>query len=292
MVDSRFIAKPWTDRAGRFSPLKAVVFVGIFIPAIMIMSSWETRLLGPRPITEAIRGTGDWTIRFLLLSLAITPLRRIGNWPKLIQLRRMLGLAALAYALTHLLLYITDQKWNLWHVGGEIALRLYLTIGFTALLGLVALGLTSTDAMIKRLGRNWNRLHRIVYAIGVLGAIHFFMQTKADVYQATLISGLFILLMLYRLAHWRGFSVSSPGILAGIALVAGLGTAAAELAWYGLATGIPPLRVFLANFNFAFQIRPSWWVAVVGLGVAGLAFVRPWLGEKRPVRREPMKVPA
>ncbi|MGI6853466.1 sulfite oxidase heme-binding subunit YedZ [Mesorhizobium sp. 1B3] len=283
---------PWTDRAGRFSPLKAAVFAGILVPAIMIAWSWEARLLGPRPITEAIHQTGDWTIRFLLLSLAVTPLRRIANWPKLIQVRRMLGLAALAYALAHFSLYLADQKWNLWRVGSEIALRVYLTIGFAALLGLAALGTTSTDAMIKRLGSNWSRLHRIVYAIGILGAVHFFMQTKADVYQATLMSGLFILLMLYRIAHWRGVAIKSPLVLVGIAVVAGLGTAASEYAWYGLATGVPPLRVLLANLNFAFQIRPSWWVVAVGLGVAALAFLRSYGGEKRPARGEPVRIPA
>jgi len=285
---------PWTDRAGKFSPLKALFFAGTLIPAIMILWSWEARLLGPRPVTVAIHDAGDWAIRFLLMSLAVTPLRRIANWPKLILVRRMLGLAALFYILAHLLLYVVDQKWDLWRVGSEIVLRLYLTIGFVALLGLIALGLTSTDAMIKRLGGNWNRLHKIVYAIGILGAIHFFMQTKADVYQATLMSGLFILLMLYRIAHWRGFSLSSPPALAGIAILAGLGTAAAELAWYGLATGVPPLRVLEANLHFAFQVRPSWWVVAVGLGAAIVAFVRPYLGEQKAPRgrRQPAKAAA
>jgi sulfoxide reductase heme-binding subunit YedZ len=292
MVRSIASMMPWTDRAGRFSPLKAAVFAGICIPAAIIVWSWEAKLLGPRPITEAIHETGDWTIRFLLLSLAVTPFRRIANGPKLIQVRRMLGLAALAYGLAHLTLYIADQKWDLWKVGSEIVLRFYLTLGFAALLGLVALGATSTDAMIKRLGGNWNRLHRIVYGIGILGAIHFFMQTKADVYQATLMSGLFILLMLYRIAHWRGAAINSPLVLAGIAILAGLGTAAGEFAWYGIATGVPPLRVLQANLNFAFQIRPSWWVVAAGLGVAVLAFVRPSIGEKRPTRREPVRIPA
>lgn len=286
---------PWTDRAGRFSPLKAVVFAGLFVPAIIIVTSWEARLFGPRPITVAIHETGDWMIRFLAMSLAVTPLRRIVDWPKLILVRRMLGLAALSYGLTHILLYTADQKWNLWRVASEIALRPYLTIGFLALTGLVVLGLTSTDAMIKRLGRNWSRLHRIVYAIALLGTIHFFMQTKADVYQATLMSGLFILLMLYRLAHWRGFAINSPPVLAAIAVLGGLGTAAAEFAWYGLATGVPPMRVLQANLNFAFQIRPSWWVLAVGLAVAMLAYVRPYFGEKRPKRPahgQPAKIPA
>ena len=122
---------PWTDRAGNFSPLKAAVFCGICVPAIMLGIDAAQGTLGPeivgplgaRPITEAIHRTGDWAIRFLMLSLAVTPLRRILNWPKLILVRRMLGLAALSYALAHLTLYAVDLKLDLLRVASEIALR-------------------------------------------------------------------------------------------------------------------------------------------------------------------------
>lgn len=265
---------PWTDRAGRFSPLKAATFAGTLLPAMLLAWWWTAGTLGPRPVTEAIHETGDWAIRFLAMSLAVTPMRRIGQWPKLINVRRMLGLAALSYTLVHLLLYVADQKWNLGKVAGEIALRLYLTIGFAALLGLVALGSTSTDAMIRRLGKNWNRLHRIVYAIAALAAVHFFMQTKADVFEATIVAGLMMLLMFYRVAHRFSLSLSSPIVLAGLAVAGTAATAGAELAWYGLATGIPPSRVFAANWHFAFQIRPMWWVLAVGLAAAVLGWIR------------------
>ena len=151
---------PWTDRAGKFSPLKAMVFAGLFVPAIMIAARWATGQLGPRPVTEAIHQTGDWAIRLLFISLAVTPLRRIADWPKLIVVRRMIGLAALSYALAHFCLYVIDQNFNLARVASEIALRIYLTIGFAALIGLSILGATSTDAAIRKLGRNWNRLHK------------------------------------------------------------------------------------------------------------------------------------
>lgn len=278
---------PWTDRAGRFSYLKAAVLAGLCLPALML--AWSAMqgtlvpagspgLLGARPITAAIHETGDWAIRFLLLSLAVTPLRRIANWPKLIMVRRMIGLAALFYALGHLFLYTWDLKFDLVRAALEIVQRFYLTIGFVALLGLVALGSTSTDAAIRHLGRNWGRLHRIVYAIALLGAFHFFMQSKADVYEPTLMAGLFALLMLYRVAHWRGLDLSSPLVLAGSAVVAALATAAIEYAWYGLATGIPPGRVLAANLQFAFSIRPAWWILAVGLAAALVAWVRPYFG--------------
>jgi methionine sulfoxide reductase heme-binding subunit len=265
---------PWNDRAGKFSPLKALVFTGLFIPAIMISGSWATGQLGPRPVTEAIHETGDWAIRFLFISLAVTPLRRIADWPKLIIVRRMIGLAALSYALAHFCLYMTDQNFNLVRVASEIALRIYLTIGFATLIGLSVLGATSTDAAIRKLGRNWNRLHKVVYALGILAALHFFMQTKADVYEATLMSGLFVLLMIYRLAHWRDFRLSSPAVLVGAAILAALVTVGLEYAWYGLATGIPPSRVLAANLQFAFSVRPAWWVLAIGAAVAAIPPLR------------------
>ena len=150
-----------------------------------------------------------------MMSLAVTPLRRIANWPKLILVRRMLGLTALFYALDASDALHIDLKLDIYRVVTEIALRFYLTIGFVALLALIALGSTSTDAAIKRLGRNWNRLHKIVYSIGLLAAFHFFIQSKADVYEPTLMAGFFLLLMFYRLAHWRGFSLTSPLVLVG-----------------------------------------------------------------------------
>lgn len=285
--------KPWTDRSGKFSPLKAAVLTGACLPALWL--AWQAASgalgtagspgpLGPRPVTEAIHETGDWAIRFLWISLAVTPLRRIANWPKLIIVRRMLGVTALCYALAHFSLYIVDLKFDLVRVATEIALRFYLTIGFAALLGLVTLGSTSTDAAIRRLGGNWGRLHKIVYGIGLLAAFHFFIQSKADVFEPTLMAGFFLLLMLYRLAHWRGFSLTSPFVLVAIAVLGALGTAAVEYAWYGIATGVPPGRVLAANLQFSFSIRPAWWVLATGLAVAAVAVVRSWLGKNEPAR--------
>ena len=142
---------PWNERNGRLSALKLVVFIGLFLPALWIGYEGLTGMLDPKPLTETLHRFGDWAVRFILLSLLVTPLRRVAQWPKLIALRRMLGLAAFFYALAHFTLYIVDQKFDLLHVGAEIALRFYLTIGFVTLLGLGALAATSTDAMIKRL---------------------------------------------------------------------------------------------------------------------------------------------
>jgi methionine sulfoxide reductase heme-binding subunit len=202
--------KPWTDRSGQLSPLKIAVLVAALVPAIWIGSSFAAGRLGPLPFDAAISEVGKWTIRFLLLSLLITPLQRAYNWPRLIIVRRMIGLAALAYGLFHFCLYLTDQGFHLAHVFSEIAQRIYLAIGFVALAGLAVLGATSSDGAIRRMGRRWKQLHRIVYGLAVLAIAHFFLQTKIDASEATLMAGFFILLMAYRLAIARPIDWPSP----------------------------------------------------------------------------------
>ena len=149
---------------------------------------------------------GDWTIYFLLVTLAITPARRLFDWSKLILIRRIVGLTALAYILVHLGLYIVDSRLDLGFVAREIVLRIYLTIGFAAILGLVALGVTSTDGMIRRMGgKAWNRLHALIYVIAPLAILHYYLQSKIDVTQPVLMSGFYFWLMGYRLMARCGY---------------------------------------------------------------------------------------
>jgi len=255
---------PWRERNGRFSALKLVVFIALFAPAAWIIVQWASDWLAPKPVTEAIHQTGQWAIRLILISLLITPLRRIAQWNKLIAVRRMIGVAAAAYAVAHLSLYIVDQKFNLPHVASEIALRFYLTIGFVALLGLIALSVTSTDAMIKRLGGvNWNRLHKLIYLIAALGIFHFYLQSKADVSEAVLMMGLYFILMLHRLAQKRGLSSWASTLVA--ALGAPILTALLEGAWYAIVRHLDFWDIVNANFDVSDDIRPA--VYVLGAGV-------------------------
>lgn len=271
---------PWQDRAGRLSPLKLVTFVGLFLPAAWIILEWRFNWLGAKPVTEALHQCGLWAVRFLCMTLAVTPFRFIGNWPKLFLVRRMLGLAALAYAVIHILLYVVQEAYDIPKVLWEVVLRFYLTIGAVALIGLIALGATSTDAMIRRLGALWHRLHRVIYALVVLALIHFFIQSKIDVTEAVLMAGLFGLLMIYRLM--RRFGVSYDWLRLGVAaLIGGALTMATEALWYGLATGVPGTAVLRANLDFSYVIRPGWWVLGAGLCVALLPLVRP----QKPARR-------
>ena len=256
-----------TDRAGRFAPLKAAALTCLFGPALWLAVRAFAHDLGPLPFKEALHVTGDWTVRFLVVTLALTPFQRIGNWPKLALVRRMLGVGSFCYAALHFSLYVANSNFKLDFVAAEIASRIYLTIGFTALLGLSALAATSTDTMVRRLGSRWKQLHRLVYVIAPLALTHYFLQSKIDVSQATLWAGLLIGLMLIRLAIRRRLALTFA-VLAGLALLAGLATAGLEFAWYGLATGVDPWRVLRANLMLAHGLRPAAIVALAGFALA------------------------
>jgi methionine sulfoxide reductase heme-binding subunit len=259
---------PWKDHGGRLSPLKLAVFALLFGPALWLLLSYWQGWLEPRPYTAAIRLIGLWTIRLVFVALAITPLRHILQWPRLLLVRRMVGVAAFAYALLHLTLYAADQAFDLAHVAHEIALRIYLTIGFAALCGLAALAATSTDAMMRRLGARWQRLHRLVYAIGLLAVVHFCMQSKLDLWQPTIMAGIYAWLIGYRLLA-RRLAVRGRlplGWVGALGAAAAALTALGEAAYFRIAYGADPLRVLATDFSLMLGLRPA--VVVLGLAVA------------------------
>jgi sulfoxide reductase heme-binding subunit YedZ len=273
---------PWNDRAGNLSALKLIVFLGVLAPGAWIVAQAATGTLGSKPITSAIHQSGDWAVRFLLLSLLVTPLRFVADWPKLILVRRMIGVAVLAYAAFHLVFYVVEQAWNLQKVASEIILRFYLTIGFVGLLGLIALGVTSTDGMVKRLGSTaWNRLHLLAYPIAFLAIWHFFLQTKLDVSEPVLMLGFFLWLMGFRLMRRLGFAVR-PLQLTALALISALATALLEALWYATMTGVMASRILYANLDVAFGIRPALWVGIAGLALAAVNAVRTWGRSRQP----------
>jgi sulfoxide reductase heme-binding subunit YedZ len=260
------------DPAGRLSPLKAACLALCLYPLLLLAGRWGLRDLGGRPITEAIHVAGDWTVRFLILTLAVTPARPVLDWPRVLLLRRMLGVTTACYALLHLALYMLDSKWDLWFVAKEIVLRIYLTIGFIALLGLVALAVTSTDGWQKRLRARWKQLHSLVFPIAVLGLLHFYMQSKSNVGDAVIYSGYFFWLLLWRRLPrpQQGRLIWLPALAVGAALL----TAAAEALWYGLMTRLSGWRVLAANLNIDVELRPAVLVLLAGLGLWALAFLR------------------
>ena len=158
--------------------------------------------LGANPIEELLHRLGIWGLNFLLITLAITPLRFITGRNWLIRFRRMLGLFAFFYILMHFLVYAgLDQRFDPGTILEDIVERPYITVGFTALLLLVPLALTSTNGMMRRLGRNWQKLHRLVYPIAILGVWHFYWQVKLDTLEALLYALALAALLTYRI--WR-----------------------------------------------------------------------------------------
>ncbi len=267
---------PFFDYGGMFSPFKTVVFVALFIPGIWTIVSLSLDRLGARPLTEAIHQYGDWTIRLIFISLVISPARIVLQWPALLQVRRMIGVAACIYVLTHLWLYYVDESFDVTMVASEIALRIYLTIGFTALLGLVVLATTSTDGWQKRLGaRRWQSLHRIVYVIGLLAVIHFCMQSKLDEWEPSVMAGIYVWLMGCRAITWYFGRGRLPVLaMAGMCVTAWALTVVCEALYYGFAVGAPIDRVLMANFSLDTGIRPGWVVLASTGGVALLGALR------------------
>ena len=267
----------WHDRRGRFSPQRAATLALLFAPGIALVWFALTHNLGPRPRTEAIHEVGLWAIRFLMLSLFVTPMRRIARYAPLVDVRRLLGVGCFAYMILHFSLYITDQMFDLGKVASEIVLRYYLTIGFSAWLGLATLAITSNDYMVRRLGGiRWRRLHWLVFPISLLGTIHYFMQSKLEVFEPTVMAGIFIWLMLYRVLHWkfpRNTEFPIP-VIAALWLGVGAFVFLAEAVGFWIAFHAPVWRVLVLDFDFRAGIRPGWYVWGVGLLVTAIAVLR------------------
>jgi len=156
--------------------------------------------LGANPIEEILHTLGKWGLKFLLITLAITPLRHWTGLNWLLQFRRMLGLFAFFYVLMHFLVYfVLDQSLDFSAVFEDIVERPYITLGMTALTLLLPLVITSTNAMRRRLGKRWTRLHQLIYPIAILGVWHFYWQVKLDTLEATFYAAILVVLLAYRL---------------------------------------------------------------------------------------------
>ena len=284
----------WRDSAGRPSPLRITVLAFLCVPVAVAVYDFNTEGFGARPLNNVIHRTGYWALIFLMTSLAITPLRRIARFNLLVDVRRMIGVGAFVYAATHISLYFADQMFDVWKVASEIVRRLYLTIGFTALLGLTALAVTSTDGMVRRLGgQKWQRLHNVIYGIGLLALIHYFQQTKADVSVPTFAAGLFAWMIGYRLLiQFRKTRDEPPSsMLFALSVIVAALTFIAEAIGIGIVFNVSPFRVLGTAFDFddLAMIRPGWLVLGAGLIVVAVDLVRARFGQRR---RPPRAIPA
>jgi methionine sulfoxide reductase heme-binding subunit len=194
--------------------LKVVVFLACLAPLAWLlwkffgptpsdMSTWGVGL-GANPIEKITHATGDWTLRFLLITLAITPLRKLLRLPALIKFRRMFGLFAFFYACLHFTTYIwLDKSFNLHEMLLDIAKRKFITVGFAAFLLLIPLAVTSTTGWIRRLGgKRWQALHRLIYISAIAGVIHYLWLVKADIRKPLIYGAILAVLLLYRIVAW------------------------------------------------------------------------------------------
>jgi sulfoxide reductase heme-binding subunit YedZ len=188
--------KIWSQKA-----MKVGVFAACLLPLAILGWQAVTHHLGANPIDEITDQTGTWTLRLLLITLAVTPARRLTGWNRLIQLRRMLGLFAFFYAGLHFMTYLWLDQFFAWEdIVTDVMERPFITVGFASFVLLVPLAVTSTRAMIRRLGGKWwQRLHRLVYITASGGVIHYLWLVKADTQLPLIYGGVLALLLAYRL---------------------------------------------------------------------------------------------
>jgi sulfoxide reductase heme-binding subunit YedZ len=185
------------------SALKAIVFVAALVPVARLgwALAFDPEALGANPAEFITRSTGDWTLRFLLATLAVTPLRKLFGWHWLAGFRRMLGLYAFFYGVAHFSSFVSfDHVFEIQEILKDIVKRPFITVGFAALVLMLPLAVTSTDGMVRRLGaKRWLALHRIVYVIAPLGVLHFWWMVKADLTEPALYAAILAVLLGYRI---------------------------------------------------------------------------------------------
>lgn len=200
---------PRRKAPGRLLAAKALVHALALAPlAVLLFQAWQVAsgvdidALGADAVAEIEHRTGIWALRLLLVTLAITPLRQLMGWTRLVGFRRMLGLYAFAYASLHLAAFLVLDLGGWWStIFQEIVQRPYITFGFLAWLGLVPLAITSTRGWMRRLGRRWGQLHRLVYAVAVLAVAHFWWIVKSDLREPLLYAAILAVLLGWRIAR-------------------------------------------------------------------------------------------
>ena len=179
--------------------IKPILFTVCLVPFIALVLGAVNNSLGTNPVETMTHETGEWTLRFLLLTLMITPLRHLSGKSWLIKLRRMLGLYAFFYACLHFITYIWFDHYFDWvEIIKDIPKRPFITVGFSAFVLLIPLAVTSTNKMMRRLKKNWVKLHRLVYVIAVLGVLHFLWLVKADTLEPLIYATILLILLGYR----------------------------------------------------------------------------------------------
>ena len=193
-------------RSSRVAMTKLLLFPLCLLPLGLLILRALQNDLGANPVEALTHGTGDWALRFLLLTLAVTPLRKITGWGWLLRFRRMLGLFAFFYAVMHLAVYLWIDQSFLWsEIAADIIKRPYITVGFTSFLILSVLAATSPKPVARRMGRRWKSVHRLTYAAALLSVLHFMWLVKIDYREPLAYLAILIVLMSLRLKFFETF---------------------------------------------------------------------------------------
>jgi len=195
--------------------LKVGLFVICLMPLVWLVFALLTNRLGVNPIETLIRDSGTWALRFVLITLAVTPLRWFTGWNQIIAFRRMLGLYAFFYAVLHMLLYLgLEQFFDASEIIKDIIKRPFITVGFLCFIALLPLAITSNDKMIKRLGgKNWKRLHKLTYFIAGAACLHFYMLARADKSEPLLYVAIVSALFTIRIIHYFSKLVTQKNVV-------------------------------------------------------------------------------
>jgi methionine sulfoxide reductase heme-binding subunit len=268
---------PWQHRNRRFSPLKAGTFALMFAPAIWLVYQVAAEQFGPVPLGGMTYWSGLWATALLLLAPAVTPAMTIFGWRQLIDVRRMIGVTALAYAVAHIIIYFALRFWNFANIAHEMVTRFSLIVASIATIGLIALGATSLDAAVARMGaKGWKRLHNTIYVITGLALLHYLLSP--DIYpEQFLLSGMFFWLMGWRALDRRRWGTDARA-LAMLAVASCLFALFFEAGWVWAIHGYAPSGTLRNDFSLDLGIPPAWEILALGLLIAAVAFARQALG--------------
>ncbi len=264
---------PWRDRLGRVSPLKAVTFALVLLPVLWLATLTVIGELTPLPWVFLIYNTGIWALWFFLASLAVTPARHIFGWSDLIAVRRMLGIAGLAFTVLHLADYLWLDRFSIGYILNEYLTRPTIWVATLATAGIFVLGATSFDEVISRMGSAaWNRLHYLAYPAIGLAILHFDMSPASLGGAPFLITGMFVWLMAWRVLHRYGIATNPLALLA-LGLAVPAASFLFEVGWLALFQGVPVQKTVGFTFELTGGLAPTWQLLILGPAVAALAAI-------------------
>jgi sulfoxide reductase heme-binding subunit YedZ len=239
----------------------------MFVPAIWLLYEAGTKQFGPVPLGGMTYWSGLLATAILLLGLAITPALTTFRWSRLIIVRRMIGVTALAYTFAHIIIYFALRFWNFAFIANEMMTRISLIVATVSTIGLIALGATSLDAAIRRMGPNaWNQLHNTVYLITALALLHYLLS-PGEFPEQYIMSGMFFWLMVWRVLNRHGLGADVRA-LAMLAVASCLFTAFFEAGWAWAYRGYAPSGTLGINFSLALGVSPAWQMLALGLLIA------------------------